>query len=388
MVRGQAIGPSGAPKIASMPSSRRQRTDRGRGDGKLSVLFVDQAVGVGGSNRSLATVLAHLTDVQRLVALVPGTEAATFAQARRLVDELVELPTPTWRRATDRARTTMSLSRFAWSRRGQLDVVHANGLSNLNVALLPALIAGAHLVLWVHESAVTDHRFVILVKKLALRRGNVAAVSEFSKGMVVKAGYAPSGRVELIPNPIDFADVCATVRAAGGQRLRVAFVGSPQPVKGFQYLPAIVRATPVGTVDWLAYASPRHLMPGTFAELADLGVEVRERVDDVREVYARCDVVLMPSDNEAFGRVAAEAMANGLPVVASNLPALREVLGDGDSVAGLLVDTGDIEGFAAAVSRLAHDPELVRRLGEAGRRRAQAYDPVSVAERLRALYDA
>jgi glycosyltransferase involved in cell wall biosynthesis len=112
---------------------------------------------------------------------------------------------------------------------------------------------------------------------------------------------------------------------------------------------------------------------------------VGERLYDVREAYARCDIVFVPSRRESFCRVAAEAMLNGIPVVASDLQPLQELLGDDE--AGLLVPIDDRDAAVAALRRLASDEDLRRRLGAEGRRRAAAFSPEAVARAMRALYE-
>ena len=107
-------------------------------------------------------------------------------------------------------------------------------------------------------------------------------------------------------------------------------------------------------------------------------------LSDVREIYRITDIVLMPSRQESFGRVAAEAMMNGLPLVAFDIPALREVIGDDEG--GLLVPVDDGQAFNDAVRRLIEDPALRTRLGETGRERARAYLPSTVSARLVDLY--
>ena len=88
------------------------------------------------------------------------------------------------------------------------------------------------------------------------------------------------------------------------------------------------------------------------------GLSIEGKFTDVRDAYARCDVVVCPSVLDSFCRVAAEAMLNGLPVVGSDLPPIRDLLGDDE--AGLLVPSGDVEAAAKAVARLVDDPELAR----------------------------
>jgi glycosyltransferase involved in cell wall biosynthesis len=90
--------------------------------------------------------------------------------------------------------------------------------------------------------------------------------------------------------------------------------------------------------------------------------------EDVAALYAAADAFVLPSVKEPYGTVYGEAMAAGLPVVgwrAGNLPYLAE-----HEREGLLVAPGDLDGLARALARLADDPALRRRLGEAARERA------------------
>ena len=75
---------------------------------------------------------------------------------------------------------------------------------------------------------------------------------------------------------------------------------------------------------------------------------------DTERIYRAADVCVIPSRWEGFGLVAVEAMASGVPVVASDLPGLREVVGD----AALLFPPGDAEALARQIRRLLDSPEL------------------------------
>ena len=89
--------------------------------------------------------------------------------------------------------------------------------------------------------------------------------------------------------------------------------------------------------------------------------------DDVPALLASSDVFVLASMMEGFGLSVAEAMASGLPVVASALDALKELVSEGET--GLLFPPGDARALADAIERLASDPERMRELGA----RARAY---------------
>jgi len=83
--------------------------------------------------------------------------------------------------------------------------------------------------------------------------------------------------------------------------------------------------------------------------------------------YRKASIFVMPSYYETFGISAMEAMAFGLPVVATRAGGLSEVVEDG--VTGFLVPPGDSQAVAEAIIRLLRDQNLRRRMGEAGRKR-------------------
>ena len=90
---------------------------------------------------------------------------------------------------------------------------------------------------------------------------------------------------------------------------------------------------------------------------------------ELARLYAGAAVLVLPSLYESFGLPVLEAMACGTPVVASDLPALRELVGD----AGVLVDPNDVDALAEAVHKILDDESYGRRLGELGRRRAAEF---------------
>ena len=108
--------------------------------------------------------------------------------------------------------------------------------------------------------------------------------------------------------------------------------------------------------------------------------------DDLAAFYRGARMLVFPSIwFETFGIVGAEAMSHGVPVVASRIGALSNLVQDG--VNGLLFEPGDPDDLANKVTRLWNDAELCRRLGRAARRKAiEEWSPGRHIERHRAVY--
>jgi len=106
---------------------------------------------------------------------------------------------------------------------------------------------------------------------------------------------------------------------------------------------------------------------------------------DVAELLAECDVLVLSSDYEGLGLTVLEAMAAAKPVAATAVGGVPELVENG--VSGILVPRRDPEALARAILRLARDPELRRRMGQEGQRRALArFDISRTAREYEALY--
>lgn len=90
---------------------------------------------------------------------------------------------------------------------------------------------------------------------------------------------------------------------------------------------------------------------------------------EVEEILGIADLLLLPSQTESFGLVALEAGACGVPVIATQVGGLPEVVEDGRT--GFLLPLGDVEGMAEAALKILSDPALHREMGESARRRAR-----------------
>jgi glycosyltransferase involved in cell wall biosynthesis len=105
---------------------------------------------------------------------------------------------------------------------------------------------------------------------------------------------------------------------------------------------------------------------------------------DIPDLMHSFDIFVLPSRNEGMGRVIVEAMAAGLPVVASRTGGLPDLVSDGHN--GFLVPPGDAAALGRAIRKLCDTADLRQRMGEQGRRRAEDFSLQRMVDKLDALY--
>jgi glycosyltransferase involved in cell wall biosynthesis len=221
-----------------------------------------------------------------------------------------------------------------------------------------------------------------------------AAVSERVRDILVDGGV-PRARVDVIRDGVDSARLAgATPAARSGFRAEFGLEDDETAVGiTAQFAPEKDHATLLR-----AWARVEAEAPGARLFLVGRGdgeAELRRlsaalglsRVvftgwrDDIPRVLAGLDAFVMTSTREGLGSSVMDAMACGLPVVATRAGGLPELVTDGED--GLLVPPGDPGALAPALLRIAREPGLARRLGAAARLRAESLFSV---ERMTAEY--
>jgi glycosyltransferase involved in cell wall biosynthesis len=211
--------------------------------------------------------------------------------------------------------------------------------------------------------------------KLALNRRAlqsaraVVAFSSWAADSAVDDYGVDQDRVRVIPSGVDL-DVFGP---ADGDRppgpLRVLFVGGDFVRKGgADLLQAVARLGTPAEVDVVTAETPAQLPPGITVRVHK---GLRPESPELAALYRRADVFCFPTYGDCSPRVIAEAMASGLPVVATDVGGISDMVVDAHS--GLLVPVRSPERLADALGRLARRPEERRHMGEAGLRLARTH---------------
>ena len=178
-------------------------------------------------------------------------------------------------------------------------------------------------------------------------------------------------------------------RIGAGDRPLVVFLGQLYSYKGVADLVAAAEALHArGSEFELAFLGPETpFSQSFFAKHSQPWLHVLGRVDDQTkwDALEAATALCVPSRQESFGRVYLEAWSKSTPVVGARIPAVSEIVTDGET--GLLVEPGSVGELARCLERLLGDPTLGARLGTNGRREVEGrFSWREVVARVEAVY--
>jgi glycosyltransferase involved in cell wall biosynthesis len=279
------------------------------------------------------------------------------------------------------------------ARRHDFDLIHDNQC--LGTGLLGMMDDGWPVVATLHHPITVDrdldmqhatspwkratlrrwYAFLDMQMKVAKRIPRLVTVSENSRRDIVSEMGVPEDRLHIVPVGVDqesFRPMSNVARVPG--RLMTT-ASADVPMKGLVPLLEAVAKLRVEREDVKLVVIGKQKDKSKIPAVLDrLGLkDVVEFVSGVPqerivELYAEAEVAVVPSLYEGFSLPAIEAMACGVPLVATTGGALPEVVGP-DGVAALSVPTNDPSALAIAIGRLLDDGDLRARIGEAGRKR-------------------
>ncbi len=377
--------------IAGAAYTRHRRIHRSRSHPRPRVLQLLATGGNGGAQESYTGLLLRLDrsryDV-RALSLSAGSAVQRLRALGVNVDVIAE---------ADDELAVRELA--AWLRREEIDLVHAHMYRAEVIGTRAAVAAGVPVIFaTVHSSRVRSPEDVALLAGLTPMMDRLIVPSD-AIAHKVRCEGREGARYAVIPNGVDLSRFTtpappSTVRAEFGIPASAPLVGVVarlEAEKGHRYLldawPAVLAAAPDA---WLLIAGEGSEADALRLRARSLGIAQRVaftgRREDISALTAELSVAVLPSLREAQGISILEAMARRVPVVASAVGGIPEVITSG--VDGILVPPADAEALAAAISRLLADAQLRRRIGEAGYRTvAERYSIDAQVRRIEAVYD-
>lgn len=367
-----------------------------------NILYISPPSHIGGGEISLLLILKHLDKERFKPRLICYSEGPFVERARALGIEVVVL-----KRGSLPSSLSLVLNIIRYIKEKEIDLVHINSLDIR--AGIASWLAGVpfvgHLRV-IFPFTWRDRLFVRLSRKVvAVSNAVVNAFCREKKILEEKFIVVPNA-VE-IPEDITPAQLRKEFKIPKNAKL-IGAVGRIDPYKGYEYF--INAASLINRYREDVYF---FIIGGVSDEDID-GKKYLERLEkqvsekgleevifftgfrkDILEVIKALEILIVPSVvikkdrgevTEGFGRVAIEAMAAGVPVVASDIGGLREIIEDG--ISGILVPPGEPEKIAEAVIKILENDNFKDSLKENGKRRFETlYTPERYMGSLNAIYN-
>ena len=209
---------------------------------------------------------------------------------------------------------------------------------------------------------------VLLEKRVYEAAARIITLSEFARKSVIEDYNIDSEKVKAIPSGVNieaFRSIDSSKKAPK-TRYNILFIGGDFKRKGGEDVLEVFLTT-------FSELAELHLATYTPVECQHPHVHIHRDTKayspELLNLYSQADVFVMPTYADAFATVFLEAMAAGLPVIASQLPQIYEVVSDGET--GFLVPSGDRHALACKIRHLIENPTLGREMGAKGRRLAE-----------------
>lgn len=280
---------------------------------------------------------------------------------------------------------------------GRADLVHINLSSHGSTRRKLLLVSlcrrlGVPYVIHLHGSRMRQYWLATngdlrqRLNSMFIDAARVIVLGEVWRRFVAEQVPAAADRIVILPN----ATRATRLLHEPASDVRILFLGQIGPRKGVPQLIEALSGLP-HEVAWSAVIAGDGDLSESQAQITALGLSERVTLPgwvgpaDVEVLFARSDILVLPSFDENLPMSVIEAMAAGLAVVTTPVGATEDIIAHGET--GLLVPPGEVPPLREAIARLVADPELRFRLGEAARKvHAERLEITPYVDQLRRIW--
>ena len=389
---------------------------------KIKVIHIITRLDMGGSAQNTLLTALHHDSQHYNVWLIKGStleSAMTKAETKLVEDQLetakkrgiviIELPSLV-RRISPINDLRALVALFRLIRKTEPHIVHTHtskagilGRLTAWLARVPTIIHTPHgHVFYGHFGRLLSRIFLQIEKLLAKITHHHIALTPEECNDYLSLRVAQPNNTSVIHSGVDLQRFSKGAKQRTETRkelgfsphsLVVGYVGWLIPIKGVTYL--------VNAMARIVEQHPKSLLVlvGNGDDKGEEEIKLKEQVEkagladkvrflgwrpDVDEIMGCFDIFVLPSLNEGMGRVLVEAMAAGLPIVASRVGGIPDLVKQGEN--GLLVPPADTSALEKAISALLQDGARRKRMGKAGKKMCGPYSAEAMVEQVDVLY--
>ncbi|MFQ5795733.1 MAG: glycosyltransferase [Candidatus Bipolaricaulia bacterium] len=362
---------------------------------KIRILHVITTIDVGGAENHLLSLVRGLDRerYQITIAYLKGR-----GELRDTLQGLGATVIPMKMRFDTDVRVLGRLLRLIRTHR--YHIVHTHlpradlyGILAARLTGVPAILSSKHNVYW----ALRRNPYRSIHRWISSFCDRIIVISGYVGAFMAEIGLDPERittvRYGLDPSPYARLNDRAPIRKEFGIEPETSLVGTIARLteqKGLLHLiRAFANVLKQAPASWLLIVGRGELE--TEMKRLTRELEIEEHVifagfrTDIPAILAEFDLFVLPSLWEGFGLVLLEAMAANLPIVATAVTAIPEVVTDGET--GILVPPGDVPALSDAMLKLIQDRDLARAMGRAGRRRLEdRFSVTTMVDRIERIY--
>ena len=369
--------------------------------GSIRVLHMLPDLRLGGGQM----LLLRNIEAMRPLGVESGVCAVWRDEGPTMTPRFKEAGIPVFSLKMRRSRLPITIWKLVdFVRENKIDLIHTNNTGwDRRLGVIAGRIASVPVVNSFHSMKFRPVPFVDGIDRLCLRNGYTAGIAVSG---TVKDAWVPhcasiglsEDRLQVVHPGLDLEEY--RPRAEARERTRAALGipnDAPVIVNVARLVPGKGHLALLESMRFISKVHPRArlVLVGDGSERSAIESEARRlglsrnvvllgQRDDVAELVGASDVFMFTSEGEGFGLVIMEAMACAVPVVAFELPVLREIVPE---QAGVLVGQGACEALAAEVSKLLADPERRKQMGARARQEVELeFSREGSAEKLVSVY--
>jgi len=357
---------------------------------KIKIFYVITSLGLGGAEKLLLNYLKNLDKKKYSLYVCCFRE-----KPDDLIGEMSEYAKVINLKIQNKFNPLILIHIINLLREIKPDIIHTHLFQARFYATVAHLVYNRSILITHKHNKVNlkKHNIFILFEMISVFfNKKVIAISESVKNSLIRYEFVPLKKIFVVHNGIEYQKFYKTANSnivSNKSPIIIGTVCRMEKQKGIRYLLLamnnILAKFPAVQLEIIGDGS---LLEELIELSKKLGisnsVKFFGKFADVIPFYKRMDIFILPSIYEGFGIVLLEAMAAGVPVIATNVDGITEVVIDGES--GILIPPKNPEAIASAVIQLIANPQLVKSLVENGFKRAKLFDVREHVMKLDSLY--